>query len=749
MSANRAIRCFSVALTAWIIICAVALPSAARAEFNLEDMLKRSTEELMDMELASLLDMEIASAGKMVEKVAEIPASVLVITREEIERNGWRTLIEILRNTPGFYHVYDFDDDSVGVRGTLSSNNMVLLFNGVTQMDNHIESLAVSADQIDRIEIVRGPMSVIHGSGAFLGSINIVTNHIPYGAPLGMASASYGSDATYSGLVRKSGETRWADYTVNASVWGTHGLDEDWSDHWDLSFLEEYGLSDFSTGGRMERKNANFNLSLTGTSGFYGDLQYNHRKDGILDSIDVFYSGNPSLEEDNILAARIGWRGELGSAWTLDMQMLYGHSEYSRYDDYGYFEDGSKVYRDSDGSDNRVEVELDLVWRPADWFNMLAGIKYKTEFDGSYDGEFSGFDFTGLYGTGMTEDDLFLQGSYDIGDREVRSIFTQANLWPFSCLKLVAGIRAEQYMAFDTNLRFFTDRGSSGIAPVIERFNEDEKVYYIPRAAAVYSLSEHQFLKFMYGKANKPYSVNNLEIGVQRRDLEPEEIETLELVYLLDMGPLNFSLSLFRNDIDKLIGYTFEETDQGYDYFIANGDRKVTEGAEVILGYHLLKGLDVQFSLTWQDTEAKSSKILGSAYIFASPEYLAKCRVAYTWKRFTAALSASYVDEMLRFSLPVMNGYTDDAAVEDGGDGPPADDDLSGPPDLTATMNSCVTVDFNLRYEDEETGFFSAFRVNNLLDEDIYYPTLAEHMDSYNGFPAAGRQFTFTMGWKF
>ncbi len=240
-----------------------------------EELLPMETEELFDLPLEVLLDTEISSAGKMMEKVSEIPASVFIFTREDIETYGWRTLAEVIRHIPGFYTVYDYQEDVIGVRGVMNDDNILFLVNGVVQHTGSVNDIMMPAEAIDRIEVVRGPMSVIYGSGAFLGSVNIITNHIPYGNPLSMVSGSLGSLGVYKAYARASGEKGAFHCTLNASAYGSDGLDESFQDMISSQLYNKLppGLS-ARTGGFLERENINVNLSA-GYEGFYGDIQFN------------------------------------------------------------------------------------------------------------------------------------------------------------------------------------------------------------------------------------------------------------------------------------------------------------------------------------------------------------------------------------------------------------------------------------------------------------------------------------------
>jgi outer membrane receptor for ferrienterochelin and colicins len=137
--------------------------------------------EIVGMGLEELLFVEISVACAEPRTVRDAPAVVTVVTREEIQESGARDLIDALRLVSGF----DFGMDvwgviGVGFRGDwgqeakimLAVDGLVLneLMYGNLAFGNHIP-----VDAIERIEIIRGPGSVIHGNFAELGVINVVT----------------------------------------------------------------------------------------------------------------------------------------------------------------------------------------------------------------------------------------------------------------------------------------------------------------------------------------------------------------------------------------------------------------------------------------------------------------------------------------------------------------------------------------------------------------------------------------------
>ncbi|MGE0085165.1 MAG: TonB-dependent receptor plug domain-containing protein [Desulfococcaceae bacterium] len=688
-----------------------------------EELLKMRTEELFELSLEQLLGREISSAGKMAEKVGEIPASVHIVTREDIETFGYRTVAEVIRNIPGFYTIYNYSEDIVGVRGILNSNNMMILVNGTVQHSTEISQIMMPVEAIDRIEVVLGPMSVIYGSGAFLGSINIVTNEIPYSAPLNMVSASYGSADTYHGFARASGEKKEFRYTLNASLYGTDGIEERYQD---MMSPEQYQKihpqAHKRTDGDLERKNGNLNFS-SAYKGVYADFQYNETENGIFEGEPAFNEG--SKEESQTATARIGWQSDLTEIFHTDIKMTYSYSELHREsdnyppDDYGY----GSLYAD-DGKEQRFETELDLVWKPADGFNMIFGIFYKKVFDTSYEAYFP----KSLEYQFSPE---IITGGYDISDRDTHATFAQINYRPFDCLKITAGARLEQYKKFDTDIHIEYGQNPV-IIPRKTVYNEDEKIYFIPRVAAVYSLSDHHIFKLMYGQANKPFTAEEADLADIERglntDLEPEEIETMEFNYLFSYPDFSFSLSLFRNDIQNLRTFSFQETEdeEGESVFIPildNSGRMETYGTEVILTARPAKYLEMELSGAYQHTEDRTVKNRKIAY---SPHLLMKAKLAYQKGGFTAGLSALYVDEMDPNQPDIM---TKDNRKQQSGQ----------------TADDCFISDLNLRYDHEKTGLFTVLKISNIFDKEVRYP----HSNLQNGLIDEGRSFLATVGWKF
>jgi len=143
---------------------------------------------LFDMSIEQLMEMEVQTvhgASKYNQKVTEAPSSVTIITAEDIQVYGYRTLDEILRGVRGFYTTNDRNYTYLGVRGFGLpgdyNSRILLLVDGFRINDNVYDQAYIGdeflldVDLIDRIEIIRGPGSSLYGNSAFFAVINVIT----------------------------------------------------------------------------------------------------------------------------------------------------------------------------------------------------------------------------------------------------------------------------------------------------------------------------------------------------------------------------------------------------------------------------------------------------------------------------------------------------------------------------------------------------------------------------------------------
>ena len=141
------------------------------------DLTKLSIEELMNI--------TIESVSKFEQKVVEAPASITIITSDDIKKFGYRNLPDILRSVRGLFVNYDRNYNYVGFRGFSRPGDydtrILILIDGHRLNEPIYDSpgtggdFILDVDLIDRVEVIRGPSSSLYGSSAFMGIINVKT----------------------------------------------------------------------------------------------------------------------------------------------------------------------------------------------------------------------------------------------------------------------------------------------------------------------------------------------------------------------------------------------------------------------------------------------------------------------------------------------------------------------------------------------------------------------------------------------
>jgi len=166
-----------------IAVTVLVLPVIQGAAYAQEGAAEKNAET----DLESLMNVQVrqvTSASRFQQDVSEAPASVTIITAEEIRRYGYRNLAETLRAATGFNITYDRTYNYLGVRGfgiPGDYNSRILLmvdghrFNEPTS-DSFFTGwgLGVDINNVSRIEIIRGPGSALYGANAMLATVNVI-----------------------------------------------------------------------------------------------------------------------------------------------------------------------------------------------------------------------------------------------------------------------------------------------------------------------------------------------------------------------------------------------------------------------------------------------------------------------------------------------------------------------------------------------------------------------------------------------
>jgi outer membrane receptor protein involved in Fe transport len=162
-----------------------------------------SASEDADLDLVGLLETPFVSATRSAQPTWEAPASLHVITRAQIEEQGFSSVAEALRWVPGFVARDDYTFEHVGVRGVYAAvespnDTIKLMINGQPVSfhatgGNLVGPELIPIEAVERIEIIRGPAAAVYGANAFLAVVNVITaspTHVASGSPATALSAS-------------------------------------------------------------------------------------------------------------------------------------------------------------------------------------------------------------------------------------------------------------------------------------------------------------------------------------------------------------------------------------------------------------------------------------------------------------------------------------------------------------------------------------------------------------------------------
>ncbi|MBN2138975.1 MAG: TonB-dependent receptor plug domain-containing protein [Sedimentisphaerales bacterium] len=192
---------------------ALAMPSLISSENQNQDA------KLFEMSIEELMNIEVVSASRQARKTGQTSAAVSVITAEDIHYSGLTTIADILHFTPGVdVRRFDRSRYAVGVRGLQArvSDRTLVLINGRFANDTLLgapdwSTLPVLVEDIDRIEILRGPGGAAWGANATTGVINIITKNPD--DILGFFTKStvnhFGDTYTHLRMAEKHGKWTW------------------------------------------------------------------------------------------------------------------------------------------------------------------------------------------------------------------------------------------------------------------------------------------------------------------------------------------------------------------------------------------------------------------------------------------------------------------------------------------------------------------------------------------------------------
>lgn len=571
----------------WLVLCCIsvcALPQNGTAQ----------TEWTRDTALDSLLSIKISTAAKYEQTTREAPASVTLITSEDIERYGYHTLVDVFRHVRGFYISDDRNYSYLGARGfsrpTDYNNRMLLLVNGHSINETIFGSAPMGTDfgidlgSVERIEIVRGPGSALYGTGAMFTVINIMTKSGATidGFHLAAETGSYG---------RVHGSVTFGKETANGLGIMLSGMGTDIKGQ-DL-YYKEYDTSSTNHGIARGLDRDRFYGALTTIT--YDKLTVQgalmSRTKGIpTGAFDIVFNDASARTLDEWKFLELKYDSGVRSNKNV---MLRGYVDH-----YGY--SGTYPYTImtfESGTGNWAGGELRFRWDLTPSNRLIVGTEYKEHLRAAY-----------RY---WSTDATYFNGNFPF---HILSFYLQEHYQVTENLSLRFGLRRDDYSTV----------GSSTT----------------PRGALIYNPTKSSTLKLLYGegfRAPNVYEANYDDplTGFKSNPaLRPEKIRTVEGVWEQRLSDQLFGIaSLYNYTMNNLIDTKRDPSDSLLQY--QNVMKIKATGVELELNARFNMGLRGYASYSLQhpvDTESKT-------HLTNSPSHLLKIGLTYPFMQhwFAAA----------------------------------------------------------------------------------------------------------------
>ena len=524
---------------------------------------EQDLEKLLEFGLEELMNVEVVTASKKPQRLSEVPATVRVITAEQIKERGYFTLEEAISDLPGVqFRNIDGFNSYVFLRGAPSQNNLILLLVDGIQI-NELNSGGFygggqfNLSNVKRIEVVYGPASALYGTNAISGIINIITND-PEDIPGGHASVLSGSFET------RNVDFRYGYYDQENDVgFSTSGM---------YKTTDKADLKGNDGDNNWTEEMENFEDAFA----FDGKLKFRNLTFGFLyqDKESSRTTNYKTVDSDKL---------DYGTLWHITFMNLWLKHKYDITDNTQlnslvYYrdatvEDDTIAFIDkAEGVDpgqqvgyyrpnNQIGIEEQLNYRFSDSLNLIGGIVWEREILSE--------GFSETYSESQDQDPPTPDDPDKVTER-LFSIYLQSQYKFTEALELTLGLRWDDSTAYD-------------------------KVT-TPRCGLVYHRDKITG-KLLYSEAFRAPKPWDYTSGSGNPGLEPEEMKSYEGVigYKFNTN-LHATISIYHNKISDLL--IFDVANNCWD----NEGTLKTNGLELTIDY-TLKGLTTYINYTFNDSE--------------------------------------------------------------------------------------------------------------------------------------------------
>ncbi|MFA0964922.1 TonB-dependent receptor plug domain-containing protein [Roseivirga sp. BDSF3-8] len=530
------------------------------------------------------------TARKFPYKTLEQTKNLTVITNEEIKRSQGLSLSEVLDRQAGITINGAYSSPgknlNVYVRGADPEYTLITV-DGVPLYDpsgigSNFDLRFLPLEQIERIEILKGGQSVLYGTDAIAGVINIITKKAEANGFSPYATLSYGSFNTWDGAAGVRGSAGKVDYHVGYSMLDTDGISEAVSEEESVEF-EEDGFT---------RQTVQANVGLQATPALYISpfVRYS-RFDGDLDQSAFVDELDYTYEFENYqLGLRGEWQTTIG-----EIKALYSYNHTYRFfeDDSTLSQNGFSAYSNGKYIGDEHFADIYLNHPISSDLELTVGVDYRGSSTEQYTLSVSEF---GPFATSL-EDDSVSQSQVGI----YTALFYNRGGEGFST---EAGLRGNRHSVYGENLLFnFSPSynfggGWSLFANVARAF----------RAPSLYQL---------YSEYSNP---------AEQLDAETAMTYDGGVQYIQPQGRFSVRASAFYRDVNDVIAFDLTN------YVYVNRDRQLDRGIELEPAVYFGNRAKVAINYTYLKGEIEEEGLeTDTTYLnlYRRPEHSVSANVEY------------------------------------------------------------------------------------------------------------------------
>jgi len=690
-----------------------------------------------NLSLEDLMNIEVVTASKEAENIKEAGAIITVFTEKEIQNFGANTLLEIIDKLTSVYTLGNFSIPSniISIRGNntpTNNTNVLILLDGRPMRESYANGINAAIytsfpiNRIARIELIRGPGSVLYGTCALTGVINIITKNAEQ---QGLASAQlkYGAFDTKQVNVSFGKKIGEVDITggwnfLDSKGWPFTARGEvDY--HKDAS--NKIILHSPKTIDKYQQLNGG-NIKLA-YKGLTLNTSYNYMEEGMM-SINARWRNSAdtnlktSLNHQSQLQrvfVDFGYNSEINDYWNISINTTI-NNQLNRY------------YR-PDVPNNRTEVgsndalfELTNYIKPSEKLNIIIGALLNSQSGWSKtreiieNGTSKGIPLTSAQINDLTypvtDNPFYVVPNYT---QAWWSAYIQMDYHITNFMKIIAGAQANQVTDLDLSI--------------------------VPRVGMVFNFAESWAVKLLYGQSYR--SPNGLERSIFQQDvligsksLKPEILSMYEAQVNFTRSNYELAFTYFNSTQTDVITRSAASENlavwEGVSYpntptFINRG-KLFSQGFEFEARLNLMNSLSILGSGTYQttDDDSKGLDLAGKSIYRDGGDAKNRLGMPTTMAKIGINYDASF-----GLSIGIFNSYF----------GKGGDIARTFTLDLNPEVKPYNYLSANIRYNlnslittagmPEMTIQISA---TNLLDAKIYYPEYGRR--NMNSIPGrAGR----------